>query len=75
MAIEAVQKDSTYGSHDRGAFPEEVLTAAIAQATIDKYKQVEAHLGERSIAGAGRGLFETVAGDQPSEATAIQSRA
>ena len=44
MAIEAVQRDSTYGSHDQGVVPEEVLTAAIAQATIDKYRQIEVHL-------------------------------
>lgn len=46
MAIEAVQRDSTYGSHDQGVVPNEVLTAAIAQATIDKYRQIEAHLAD-----------------------------
>jgi hypothetical protein len=39
-----VQRDSTYGSHDQGVVPNGVLTAAIAQATIDKYRQIEAHL-------------------------------
>jgi hypothetical protein len=52
MAIEAVQRDSTYGSHDQGVVPGEVLTAAIAQATIDKYRQIEAHLAN-VIAGRG----------------------
>jgi hypothetical protein len=44
MAIEAVQRDSTYGSHDHGVVPDKVLTVAIAQATIDKYRQIEAYL-------------------------------
>jgi hypothetical protein len=44
MAIEAVQRDSTYGSHDQGVVPNEVLTTAIVQATIDKYRQIEAFL-------------------------------
>jgi len=44
MAIESVQRDSTYGSHDQGVVPTEILTAAIAQATIDKYRQIEGHL-------------------------------
>ena len=50
MAIEGVQRDSTYGSHDQGVAPEQILTPAIAQATIDKYRQVEAHLA-KVIAG------------------------
>jgi hypothetical protein len=44
MAIEAVQRASTYGSHDQGVVPNDVLTAAIVQATIDKYRQIEAYL-------------------------------
>jgi HEPN domain-containing protein len=53
MHMEAVQKDSTYGSHDQGVVPEEVLTAAIARAAIDKYRQVEVFLtnyGQRAEA-------------------------
>lgn len=46
MKIEAVQRDSTYGSHDQGVVPDEILTAGIAQATIDKYRQIEAHLAK-----------------------------
>ena len=45
-AIESVQRDSTYGSHDQGVVPEQVLTVAIAQAAIDKYLQVEAYLAK-----------------------------
>jgi hypothetical protein len=44
MAIDAVKTDSTYGSHDQGVASKVNLTAAVAQATIDKYRQVEAHL-------------------------------
>jgi hypothetical protein len=53
MAIDSVQRDSTYGSHDQGVAPEEVLTAAIAQATIDKYRQVETHLAKVIFEGVG----------------------
>jgi hypothetical protein len=44
--IEAVQKDSTYGSHDQGVVPEAILTQAMAQAAIDKYRHIEAHLAK-----------------------------
>jgi hypothetical protein len=41
-----VQKESTYGSHDQGVVPEQILTQSMAQAVIDKYSQIEAHLAE-----------------------------
>jgi HEPN domain-containing protein len=46
VKITDVQRESTYGSHDQGPKPEEIFTQGMAQAAIDKYRQIEAHLAK-----------------------------